>query len=976
MAGKIRKTAGVLLLIAAVLFSQLPSGRVSAKSSDFQTNGNVLVKYTGTDKEVTIPDHITVIGEEAFFENTTLECIEIPEGVEEIRHHAFYGCNNLKEIKLPDSVETIGNAAFAECDLLTDMAIGNGITEMGNGIFSGCPLLSDIELAEDHPTLCCEDGALMSADKTHLYEVLNGSSMSVFDMPDTIETIGKYAFWGCSNLKMVELSGALTEIPAYSFSNCRGLQAITIPYSVIRIGAKAFENCSNLQAVEIPETVKSIHDTAFDGCGELQIKAVIGTVADQFAREHVVTAISQTEYEEIRDSVLAQAQENVSKEVTQDADSENSEDDTQSESSEDDTESEESVEEDTTTGVEIEQVQTDEDVMGRTVIVSGQAVVFIDNTQQVVYSGEPPVPTEYPDVQGEQSGAMDSIDYELIGVDGEAVDAQIQEELAKKGLSIPKYTIVNGTLIADQAYYNRTGMDSYEFAEDITEIGEFAFARSGLTDIEIPNGVTTIGYGAFYHCDNLTEVTIADSVTTIAPYAFAQTPWLESWKHETGEDFLIVGDGILLAYRGSDSRIIIPDGVKSIAAECFAGHMGIVSVTFPDSVTEIGEDAFANCVNLSSIKGGDGIRKIADRAFAGCPLVTVPIGENVEEIGARAFDLSGTVREDDVVAVWFRGEEDQQLPQVSYEESTTKYYHVQNRGLSLEGINVAVVPSEDTVMEGTVLDPNAGGFRGYICTWAQGAPDAEKALVILKCTLPVEDTASIEWPEQIEVGGVSYAVTSISEDALSYYESTEWIAGLNESEENGTIELSLRSTFLVRPDLSEARIEGNEEDILVAITDDLIMEEQIRDCYEALYGESDSVHFQGLNITAEGLAGIPITSFGSNALELTVALPQEFKDKQVYVLCLDRNGQLEVVESEQMVLKQTPCLRFYAKHLSPYAILWYEGDATVPTGSGKLDESPNTGDFFEPKWLLCIGTTAIAFVLILWKEPRKKRQNK
>ena len=73
MAGKIRKTAGVLLLIAAVLFSQLPGGKTSAKSADFQTNGNVLVKYTGTDKEVTIPDYITVIGEEAFFENTTLE---------------------------------------------------------------------------------------------------------------------------------------------------------------------------------------------------------------------------------------------------------------------------------------------------------------------------------------------------------------------------------------------------------------------------------------------------------------------------------------------------------------------------------------------------------------------------------------------------------------------------------------------------------------------------------------------------------------------------------------------------------------------------------------------------------------------------------------------------------------------------------------------------------------------------------------
>ena len=988
MAGKIRKTAGVLLLIAAVLFSQLPGGKTAAKSADFQTNGTVLVKYTGTDKEVTIPDYITVIGEEAFFENTTLERIEIPESVEEIRHHAFYGCSSLKEAAIPDSVERIGNAAFADCDLLEKMSIGTGITEMGNGVFSGCPLLADIELDEDHPTLCCEDGALMSADRTHLYEVLNGSSISAYDMPDTIESIAKYAFWGCDNLQFVSLSDALTEIPAYAFSNCRGLQEVTIPYSVTQIDAKAFENCSHLEAIEIPETVKSIHDTAFDGCPNLQIKASAGSVADRFAKEHVVTAISQAEYEEIRDAVLAQAEE-AEKEreeakQAEEAETESEESAGQEAAAEDDNTQDENTADAEPYVNPLEVTQAD--VMGQTVIVSGQAVVFIDNTQQPVYSGESESVTNATDngatdpdgAVGIDSSVLSHTDSSVSSENSENADNVEQDQMSgadseRKGLSIPKYTVVDGQVIADQAYYRQTTLDSYEFADGITQIGDFAFARSGLTQVTIPEGVTTIGYGAFYHCDQLVQVDIPDTVTQIAPYAFSETPWLNSWKNETGEDFLIVGDGILLAYRGSDSKISIPDGVKKIAAGCFAGHTGIVAVSIPESVVEIGEDAFFGCSNLYSVNGGTGLVKIADRAFAGCPLAMISIQENVSQIGARAFDLGGTVRENGMNTVWFRGGADTVLPQANYEESATRYYRTDTRDLCFCNVSIAVIPSADTVIEGTVLDPYVSGFRGYICTWDETVSEGGESLIILKCTLPVTDTQQIEWPEQVQMYGVTYPVTSVSEDALSYYEATDWMESGDSGEEKLT--LSLRSTFLNHPELSEAQLSGNQETIRITVADDQTAEQQIRECYEALYGENDQVQFHGLNITADTASGIPITVFGTNALNLTVALPEELQSSTVYVLCLDANGQLEVVKSEQLTQDNISCLRFYANHLSPYALMWYEGGEEGASGSGQLDDSPDTGDLFEPKWILCIGMAAVSVVLFLWKTPNKRKRH-
>lgn len=964
MASKIRKTAGILLLIAAVLFSQLPGSTASAERADFQTDGDVLIKYTGNDKEVTIPDGISVIGEEAFWENETVEKVIIPEGVTQIRAHAFYGCSSLQEAEVSDSVERIGNAAFAECDQLQKVTLGSGVREMGSGVFSGCPLLSDIGLDEEHAYLSVENGAIMNAGHTRLYEVLNGSDLSVYDMPDTIETIDKYAFWGCDHINYVNLSDSLTEIPAYAFSNCRGLSAITIPYSVTGIDAKAFENCSNLEAVEIPETVRSIHETAFDGCGKLKIKAAAGSIAEQFAQAHEVDAISQTEYEEIRDTVLKQEQP---QESDQESD-EGSEETTPAQ--EENISPTPEIPQDTDTTGEENDIQ-DADFMGQTVIVSGQAVVFIDRSRQSVYSGEPE-DTAAP--QANPAGGQEEL---------QETSPDEQGTAAKKGLSIPKYTVVDGNTIANQAYYGQSALTEYEIDNGIEQIGDFAFARSALGKINIPEGVTDIGYGAFYHCDDLVEVTIPQTVTDIEPYAFAHTPWLSSWEHETGEDFLIVGDGILLAYRGSSSKITIPDGVKKIAAGCFRGHTGIVSVTIPDSVTEIGEEAFYGCTNLYSVQGADGVVKIADRAFAGCPISNVPIHENVEWIGARAFDMDGTVRESSNNSVWFYGNAATQLPKAGYEASATRYYRADNRGLCFNGISVAVVPDRTTVLDGTVLDPAVSGFRGYICTPGTDQENGTESMIILKCTLPEADAQQMEWPQMLQIGNNSYPVSEVAQDALSYYENAvsdgNTIADEQQTENDRTgtddLELSLRSVFLTHPELASARLSGNTEMIRITVADDLTASQLIRDKYEALYGKNEELHFQGFNITADASYGIPITVFGTNELALTLPLPDEMQNSRVYVLCLDANGQLEVADSEQMMSEDVPCITLHAGHLSPYAFMWIDGGDNADNTSGRLDDSPDTGDMFEPRYVLCTGMAALSAVLILWKKPKHRRKH-
>lgn len=178
--------------------------------------------------------------------------------------------------------------------------------------------------------------------------------------------------------------------------------------------------------------------------------------------------------------------------------------------------------------------------IGMVPIVNGSAVVLLDGSYATTYQGDY-MPEE-----------MDAFAIKL-----EDVNARIAS---------------NGK-IGEWSFYREAMLREFEIPSGVTAIEKFAFARSNLSSVAIPEGVTSIGYGAFYHCDALSEVTIPDSVTTIEEYAFSHTPWLKNWMaggEESGEnaensDFLIVGDGILLAYRGDEKNPALPEEVKSVA---------------------------------------------------------------------------------------------------------------------------------------------------------------------------------------------------------------------------------------------------------------------------------------------------------------------------------------------------------------------------------------------------------------------------
>lgn len=110
--------------------------------TDFIIKNSKLVKVIENgQEEITIPDGVKTIGNEAFSECDLLDSVVIPLGLTSIGDFAFSDCTSLTNITIPESVKRIGHEAFSECNSLTSIIIPKSVKKMGEGVFSGCDKL-------------------------------------------------------------------------------------------------------------------------------------------------------------------------------------------------------------------------------------------------------------------------------------------------------------------------------------------------------------------------------------------------------------------------------------------------------------------------------------------------------------------------------------------------------------------------------------------------------------------------------------------------------------------------------------------------------------------------------------------------------------------------------------------------------------------------------------------------------------------
>ncbi len=211
-----------------------------------------LLAYIGKGGDVIIPNGVTSIGKNVFYQCFTLISVTIPESVTSIGYSAFQYCHNLTSIIIPNGVTSIGDWSLAFCRNLTSVTIPESVTSIGDYAFFEIKHINYNGTYKDNaPWHAISMNGIVDGDfvyedaaKTKLLAYI-GKGGDVI-IPNSVSVIGKYAFLKCYNLTAITIPNSVTSIEDGAFNQCYSLTSVTIPNSVTSIGWVSFFNVKHI----------------------------------------------------------------------------------------------------------------------------------------------------------------------------------------------------------------------------------------------------------------------------------------------------------------------------------------------------------------------------------------------------------------------------------------------------------------------------------------------------------------------------------------------------------------------------------------------------------------------------------------------------------------------------------------------------------------------------------------------------------
>ena len=397
------------------------------------------------------------------------------------------------------------------------------------------------------------------SDNSCIITGLKDETVTEIIIPNSVTSIGWFAFRYCTSLTSVVIGDSVTSIGDSAFYDCDSLTSVTIGNSVTSIGNRAFEDCTSLTSVVIPDSVTSIGDYAFSGCYrlvEIVNNSSLNITAGSYDYGQVAYYAKDVHKGEIK-------------------------------------------------GVT--------NVDGYLFYTSSNGVHYF-----VGYIGNDTELTLPDSYNGENYVINDYAFYHCYSFTSVTIGNSVKsigDYAFSYCDSLTSVVIPDSvTSIGNSAFWNCTSLTSVTIGNSVTSIGDYAFSYcDSLTSITIGNSVTDIGVMAFYYCDSLNAVYITDIASwcnikfrnyVANPLCYAKNLYLN------GElvTELVIPDSVTsirsYAFYGCDSltSVVIGNNVTSIGDYAFYSCDSLTSITIGNNVTSIGDYAFYDCRSLMSIK--------------------------------------------------------------------------------------------------------------------------------------------------------------------------------------------------------------------------------------------------------------------------------------------------------------------------------------------------------------------------------------